>query len=207
MNQLITTMRTKALTVDDLIFEIHKASPTISVYTLRTLNEETLLKIYQWACTPDHSVKIVRDERMYDNKGNVVPEETVDEEPDVLEPYDMEYLKDKSESGFKLSRTEEHFMACVRKLEDELKRQKVKFEWYGRWQCFRIYRYVSDSEFPTYHYVGYDVDNKDFFYGTEDEDIEYGRDVKAVVEAARKWQTSEMVLKQKRVKTNKKTRK
>ena len=118
MNQLITTMRTKALTVDDLIFEIHKASPTISVYTLRTLNEETLLKIYQWACTPDHSVKIVRDERMYDNKGNVVPEETVDEEPDVLEPYDMEYLKDKSESGFKLSRTEEHFMACVRKLED-----------------------------------------------------------------------------------------
>ena len=42
---------------------------------------------------------------------------------------------------------------------------------------------------------------------TEDEDIEYGRDVKAVVEAARKWQTSEMVLKQKRVKTNKKTRK
>ena len=31
--------------------------------------------------------------------------------------------------------------------------------------------------------------------------------VKAVVEAARKWQTSEMVLKQKRVKTNKKTRK
>ena len=40
MNQLITTMRTKALTVDDLIFEIHKASPTISVYTLRTLNEK-----------------------------------------------------------------------------------------------------------------------------------------------------------------------
>lgn len=100
MNQLITTMRTKALTVDDLIFEIHKASPTISVYTLRTLNEETLLKIYQWACTPDHSVKIVRDERMYDNKGNVVPEETVDEEPDVLEPYDMEYLKDKSGKQF-----------------------------------------------------------------------------------------------------------
>ena len=29
MNQLITTMRTKALTVDDLIFEIHKASPQI----------------------------------------------------------------------------------------------------------------------------------------------------------------------------------
>ena len=68
---------------------------------------------------------------MYDNKGNVVPEETVDEEPDVLEPYDMEYLKDKSESGFKLSRTEEHFMACVRKLEDELKRQKgeVRVVW------------------------------------------------------------------------------
>lgn len=177
-------MKTKALTVDDLIFEIHKASPTNSVRTLRTLNEETLLKIYQWACTPDHSVKIVRDERMYDNKGNVVPDEIEDEEPDVLEPYDMEYLKAKSESGFKLSRTEEHFMVCVRKLEDELKRQKVKFEWYGRWQCFRIYKYVSDSEFPTYRYVGYDVDNKDFFYGTEDEDIEYGRDVKAVVEAA-----------------------
>ena len=176
MNQLITTMRTKALTVDDLIFEIHKASPTNSVRKLRTLNEETLLKIYQWSCKPDHSVKLIRDERMYDHKGNVIPEETVDEEPDVLEPYDMEYLKE-------------------------------KFEWYGRWQCFRIYRYVSDSEFPTYRYVGYDVDNKDFFYGTEDEDIEYGRDVKVVVEAAYKWQTSEMVLKQKRVKTNKKTRK
>lgn len=207
MNRLITTMRTKALTVGDLISEIHKTSPTISVYTLRTLNEETLLKIYRWACTPGHSVKIVRDERMYDNKGNVVPDETGDGEPDVLEPYDMEYLKDKSESGFKLSRTEEHFMMCVRKLEDELKRQKVKFGWYGRWQCFRIYRYVSGSEFPTYRYVGYDVDNKDFFYGTEDEDIEYGRDVKVVVEAAYKWQTSEMVLKQKRVKTAKKTRK
>ena len=83
------------MTVDDLIFEIHKASPTNSVRKLRTLNEETLLKIYQWSCKPDHSVKLIRDERMYDHKGNVIPEETVDEEPDVLEPYDMEYLKDK----------------------------------------------------------------------------------------------------------------
>lgn len=200
-------MKTKALTVDDLIFEIHKASPTNSVRALRTLNEETLLKIYRWACTPDHSVKIVRDERTYDNKGNAVPDEIEDEEPDVLEPYDMEYLKAESESGFKLSRTEEHFMARVRKLEDELKRRKVRFEWYGRWRCFRIYRYVSDSEFPAYRYVGYDVDNKDFFYGTEDEDIEYGRDVKVVVEAAYEWQTSEMALKRKKVKTDKKTRK
>lgn len=207
MNQLITTMRTKALTVGDLVFEIHKASPAISVYTLRALDEETLLKTYQWACTPGHPVKVARDERMYDNKGNVVPDETEDEEPDVLEPYDMGYLKDKPESGFKLPRTEEHFMACARKLEDELKRQKVKFEWYGRWQCFRIYRYVSGSEFPTYRYIGYDAGNKDFFYGTEDEDIEYGRDVKVVVEAAYKWQTSEMVLKQKRAKANKKARK
>lgn len=200
-------MKTKALTVDDLIFEIRKASPTNSVRALRTLNEETLLKIYRWACTPDRSVKILRDERMYDNKGNAVPDEIEDEEPDALEPYDMEYLKAKSGSGFKLSRTEERFMARVRKLEDELKRQKVKFEWYGGWRCFRIYKYVSDSEFPTYRYVGYDVDDKDFFYGTEDEDIEYGRDVKAVVEAAYKWQTSELVLKQKKVKTGKKTRK
>ena len=200
-------MGTKALTADDLIFEIHKASPASSVRGLRALDGETLLKIYRWSCRPDRPVRLIRDERMYDNKGNVVPDETGDGEPDVLEPYDMEYLKDKSGSGFRLSRTEEHFMACVRKLEDELKRRKVRFGWYGRWRCFRIYRYVSGSEFPTYRYVGYDAGNKDFFYGTEDEDIEYGRDVKVVVEAAYKWQTSEMVLKRKRAKTGKRTRK
>ena len=200
-------MKTKAMTVDDLISGIHKASPANSVRTLRTLDEETLLKIYQWACTPGHPVRIVRDGRMYDNKGNVVPDETGDEEPDVLEPYDMEYLKAGSGSGFRLSRTEEHFMVCVRKLEDELKRRKVRFGWYGRWQCFRIYKYVSGSEFPTYRYAGYDAGNKDFFYGTEDEDIEYGRDVRAVVEAAYKWQTSGMVLRQKKVRIDKRTRK
>jgi len=198
-------MKTKALTVDDLISGIHKASPTSSVHTLRTLDEETLLRIYQWACTPGHPVRIVRDGRMYDNKGDVVPDETGDEEPDVLEPYDMEYLKAGSGSGFRLSRTEEHFMACVRKLEDELRRRKVRSEWYGRWRCFRICRYVSGSEFPTYRYVGYDAGNKDFFYGTEDEDIEYGRDVKAVAEAAYKWQTSELVPKRKKAGTGKRT--
>lgn len=52
MNQLITTMRTKALTVDDLIFEIHKASPTNSVRKLRTLNEKPSLRYTNGLASP-----------------------------------------------------------------------------------------------------------------------------------------------------------
>ena len=51
---------------------------------------------------------------------------------------------------------------------------------------------MNGSEYPTYRYVGVNMDENDYFFGTEKEDLVFDGKVSVVVDAVAKWINSEL---------------
>lgn len=109
----------------------------------------------------------------------------------ILEPFDPAYLTDKRYEAPEISSFEKRFFHKLSILEKKLRRANVKIEWLDDWQCFRVCRYM-DSEFPLYRYVGVNMDENDYYFGTEKEDLVYDGKASVVVEAVAKWCNSKL---------------
>lgn len=106
---------------------------------------------------------------------------------DVLEPFDPNYLSNKPYEIPDISAYEKRFLRKVSILEKKLRRNNVYFEWLANWECFRVSKYIDDSEYPTYRYVRVNMDENDYSFGTEKEDLVYDGKVTVVVDAVVKW--------------------
>lgn len=106
---------------------------------------------------------------------------------EVLEPFDPAYLSDKGYEIPDISSYEKRFLHKVSIIEKKLRRNGVKYEWLGDWECFRVRKYVMESEYPTYRYVRVNMDGNDYSFGTEKEDLVFDGKVSVVVDAVVAW--------------------
>lgn len=111
----------------------------------------------------------------------------------VLEPFDPNYLSNKPYEVPDISAYEKRFLHKVSIIEKKLRRNCVPFEWLENWECFRIYKYVGDSEYPTYRYVRVNMEENDYSFGTEKEDLVFDGKASVVIEAVVKWVNSKVV--------------
>lgn len=114
-----------------------------------------------------------------------------------LEPFDPEYLRDTPSGVPRLSSSEERLLTKLAILERALKKAHVRFDWSKSMECFRVCKYVGDSSYPTYRYVGVNMDEDDYFFGTEDEDLVFDKKSLVVVNAVVSWESSRLVRKPK----------
>ena len=131
------------------------------------------------------SVVYLKDNRDYDSKGNVVKYEAKVSENTPLEPYDPAYLGETEERDI-ISASEKSFFRKVSILQNKLRRSKIGYEWMPSWECFRIQKFI-DSDYPMYRYVRVNVEENDYSFGTEKEDLVFSTRVSEVVEAAKAW--------------------
>lgn len=106
---------------------------------------------------------------------------------DILEPYDPAYLSDEPYQIPDISSYEKKFFRKVSILENKLKRAGIRFDWNEYEECFRVWKYVNGSEYPTYRYVRVNMDEGDYSFGTEKEDLVFDTKVSVVVTAVAKW--------------------
>lgn len=184
----------KKMTKTELVFEIHKASPMYSTKNLNEMDEETLRNIYKWAIKP---AKVIKDDSVYDSKGNKVvleDDEVEESDDDILEPYDPNYLDDDTENPYKLSAWEKKFLRKVSILQNKLRKAGVHYEWLDNWQCFRVEKYIN-SDYPTYRYVRVNMEENDYSFGTEKEDLFFDSRVSEVVAEVKIWVNSKVIKK------------
>lgn len=106
---------------------------------------------------------------------------------DVLEPFDPNYISSKQYEIPQISSYEKKFFHKISILEKKLRRAEVRYEWDEREECFRVWKYINDSEYPTYRYVRVNMDENDYSFGTEKEDLVFDGKSSVVVEAVVKW--------------------
>ena len=121
--------------------------------------------------------------------------EEFDKTKDVVEPFDPAYLSDKGYEIPELSSYEKRFIHKVSILEKKLRRNSIAFHWSERYDCFQVWKYINGSEYPTYRYVGVNMDENDYFFGTEKEDLVFDGKASVVVEAVAKWLNSKLIKK------------
>lgn len=157
---------------------------------LMNLSKEDLQRVYD----KEFKVKVLKDTRDFDSKGNVInydKEET--SSTDIVEPYDPAYLSDEKEE-YEISRSEKAWLRKVSILENKLRRSKIKYEWVERWECFRVEKFIN-SDYPTYRYLRVNMEENDYGFGTEKEDLVFDGKVSVVVDAAVKWVNSNLIKK------------
>lgn len=114
---------------------------------------------------------------------------------DVVEPFDPAYVSDKEYEIPDISAYEKRFLHKVSIMEKKLRKACISFEWNERYECFQVKKYVNGSEYPTYRYVGVNMDENDYFFGTEKEDLVFDGKVSVVVAAVSKWINSKWIKK------------
>lgn len=114
---------------------------------------------------------------------------------DVVEPFDPAYVSDKGYEIPDISSYEKRFLHKVSIMEKKLRKACISFEWNERYECFQVKKYVNGSEYPTYRYVGVNMDENDYFFGTEKEDLVFDGKVSVVVAAVSKWINSKWIKK------------
>ena len=112
----------------------------------------------------------------------------------VLEPFDPAYITGGTPIA-ELSASEKKFCHKVSILWNKMRKLGVYGEWTG--YEFRVARYNPESEYPTYRYLTVNLDENDYSFGTEKEDLVYSTRVTEVVEAAKKWCNAKFVRKTK----------
>lgn len=105
---------------------------------------------------------------------------------DVLEPYDPNYISKKPYEIPDLSSYEKRFIHKVSIIEKKLIRNRIRFEWLHHKGCFRLSKYFN-SDYPTYRYIYINMDENDYSFGTENEDLVYDGHASVVIAAAIDW--------------------
>lgn len=113
---------------------------------------------------------------------------------DVLEPFDPNYISNKPYEIPDISAYERRFLHKVSVLEKKLLRKRVPFEWLEKWECFRVRR-QSESGYPAYRYVRVNMDENDYSFGTENEDLVFDGRASVVVDAVVAWVNSKLIKK------------
>lgn len=114
---------------------------------------------------------------------------------DVLEPFDPNYISNKMYAIPELSSYERRFLHKVSIIEKKLRRNRISFEWMENWECFRVRKHILDSEYPTYRYVRVNMEENDYSFGTEKEDLVYDGRASVVIDAVVTWLNSKLVKK------------
>lgn len=114
---------------------------------------------------------------------------------DVLEPFDPNYISNKPYEIPQISVYEKRFLHKVSIIEKKLRRNRVSFEWLDNWECFRVHKYIGGSEYPTYRYVRVNMEENDYSFGTEKEDLIFDGRASVVIDAVVTWVNSKVVKK------------
>ena len=112
----------------------------------------------------------------------------------VLEPFDPDYISNKSYEIPDISSYEKRFYHKVSILEKKLRKNKVSIEWLSDWECFRVHK-MAESGYPIYRYVRVNMDENDYSFGTEKEDLVFDGKASVVVDAVVKWVNSRLIKK------------
>lgn len=116
---------------------------------------------------------------------------------DVLEPFDPNYISKKSYEIPQISAHERRFLHKVSIIEKKLQRNRIPFEWLENWECFRVHKFIGGSEYPTYRYVRVNMEENDYSFGTEKEDLVFDGRASVVIDAVVTWVNSKAVKKEK----------
>lgn len=116
---------------------------------------------------------------------------------DVLEPFDPNYISKKSYEIPQISVHERRFLHKVSIIEKKLQRNRIPFEWLENWECFRVHKFIGGSEYPTYRYVRVNMEENDYSFGTEKEDLVFDGRASVVIDAVVTWVNSKDVKKEK----------
>lgn len=111
---------------------------------------------------------------------------------DVLEPFDPNYISNKLYEIPDISAYERRFLRKVSIIEKKLRRNRIPFEWLENWECFRVRR-LSESGYPAYRYVRVNMDENDYSFGTESEDLVFDGKASVVVDAVVAWVNSKLI--------------
>lgn len=107
----------------------------------------------------------------------------------VLEPFDPDYLNDKPYEVPDISSYEKRFLRKVSIIENKLRRNRIDFEWLSNWRCFRVRR-EEKSGYPSYRYVRVNMEENDYSFGTEEEDLVFDGRASVVIDAVVTWVNS-----------------
>lgn len=115
---------------------------------------------------------------------------------DVLEPFDPNYISNKPYEIPQISSYERRFLHKVSIIEKKLRRNRIPFEWLENWECFRVRKYILGSEYPTYRYVRVNMEENDYSFGTEKEDLVFDGRASVVIDAVIAWVNAKRVKKE-----------
>lgn len=105
----------------------------------------------------------------------------------LVEPYNPEYLSNAPYEVPQLSASERRWLRKVSIVEKKLIKERIRFEWLADWECFRVRRYVNGSEYPQYRYIRINMDENDYSFGTEKEDMVWDGKISVVMVEVKKW--------------------
>ena len=105
----------------------------------------------------------------------------------LVEPYNPEYLSNIPYEVPQLSAYEKRWLRKVSIVENKLVKERIRFEWLADWECFRVRRYVNGSEYPQYRYIRINMDENDYSFGTEKEDMVWDGKISVVMVEVKKW--------------------
>lgn len=105
----------------------------------------------------------------------------------LVEPYNPEYLSNAPYEVPQLSASERRWLRKVSIVEKKLIKERIRFEWLADWECFRVRRYVNGSEYPQYRYIRINMEENDYSFGTEKEDMVWDGKISVVMVEVKKW--------------------
>jgi hypothetical protein len=127
---------------------------------------------------------ILKETRDFDNKGNLISYDEVEETPrEFVEPFDPAYLEASVDDGGKISGGEAKYVRMVARLQRALVTAGVRYKWDET--CFVIKSVKHGVERLRCLWV--DAEDGTFCYGTWNTCMFYGKKVSEVIEKAQKF--------------------
>ena len=114
-----------------------------------------------------------------------------DEERDILEPYNPDYLLKEAYAIPELSSYEKRFCRKVGTLHAKLRRAKIYAHWDPHYEVFEVRKTNPKSGYDWVMYVSVDMDTNSYAFGGETEDICVSGRVSEVVAAVVEWMSND----------------
>lgn len=119
--------------------------------------------------------------------GNIITEE----ERDILEPYNPDYLLKDAYAIPELSNYEKRFCRKVGTLQAKLRKAKVSATWDSDYEVFEVRKLNPKTGYDWVMYVSVDLDENTYNFGGETEDICVSGRVSEVVAAVVEWMSND----------------
>lgn len=115
---------------------------------------------------------------------------TTEEERDILEPYNPDYLLKDGYAVPELSSYEKRFCRKIGTLYAKLRKAKIRATWLHDYKMFEVRKTNSVTGYDWVMYIAVDMDENTYNFGGETEDVCVSGRVSEVIAAVVEWMSN-----------------